>query len=133
VLESNFHVAHAIEAAGFQLEPNAAGPIATQIAVYDGSTLLNTLFFPKGFEQSHAENNSAGFYSVASSSTDITSIQVLAYNCGSVGGACDGFAINRLRIEDSAITKTPEPASLAPLGSGLGMPGVLRRKRAARK
>jgi hypothetical protein len=125
-----------ISAIGFQLEPNAAGPItfATQIAVYDGSTLLSTLYFSNGFEQAHGENNTAGFYGVIdTTAADITSIQVLAYNCDSVGGPCNGFAINSAKILDPGTSTVPEPGGLALLGSGLGMLGFLRRKLAARK
>lgn len=40
-----------IDAIGFQLEPDAGGPIsfATEIAVYDGSTHINTLYFSGRF------------------------------------------------------------------------------------
>jgi hypothetical protein len=122
----------------FKLKPYAAPAspcvltFATEIAAYDGSALLGTFHFPDGMEQSHADGNTAGFYGVMDSTgPDITSIQVLAYNCGGVGfDLCGGFATALL--EGSVFPPAPEPSSLALLGSGVAIVSFLRRKAAAR-
>jgi hypothetical protein len=109
---------------GLQIQSLTSGIFHAEIEGFDGSTPLGT-FFAQG-DSTNANNNSAIFLGFQDlTAPDITSITVLTFGCA---GGCDGFAINRLLFETQTTTTTPEPASLALLGSGLLALGLLRRK-----
>jgi len=118
---------------GFQLEPYlepAPGQILdfnAEIGVYIDGVLSDT-FIEGGTEEYRSDDNTAGFYGIEDATgADITGIKLLAVNCGGAGVNCDGFAINKLLVQDVPAV-TPEPSSLFLLGSGLTAIGFLRRK-----
>ena len=126
-----------IAGAGFKIQANIYGKFQAEIAAYDGSTLLGT-FFDTG-SSNGSENNSAIFMGILDqTAADITSIDIATFNCDGGkypqcnGGGFPGFAINRLTIQDTSASATPEPASLLLLSSGIAALGFLRRKTATR-
>lgn len=118
----------AISAFGFQANPDGAGNFLIQIIAYDGATSLASFTTSLFGGPAGSDNNTAGFYGIDDlSGANITSIQLMAYDCSSATSCSPGsesLAISPLVGKSS----TPEPASLVLLASGFGMLGFLRRK-----
>jgi hypothetical protein len=89
-------------------------------ALYGGTLLDSALFGTIGTK---GPDTSAG---ATSGTYSVTEQFVISDVGGKVGN-------DNLTIDLSGQSKVPEPASMALLGSGLGLLGFLRRKRAARK
>ncbi len=111
-----------VPGAGTQIQADFYGPFTVEMTAYDLN--LNVL---GSFREDGVSNNmgdgSAIFLGVTDSTADIGAISYSLVGCAS---DCGDFAINDLVIGPQA---TPEPGTLALLGTGvLGLGGLLRRR-----
>jgi PEP-CTERM motif len=113
-----------VPGAGTQIQADFYGPFTVEMTAYDLN--LNVL---GSFREDGVSNNmgdgSAIFLGVTDSTADIGAI---SYSLVSCNGDCADFAINDLVIGPAA-SPTPEPGTLALLGTGIvGLSGYLRRR-----
>jgi hypothetical protein len=129
----------AVSGVGFQAMPGFPSPTPNdeyiEIGVYDGSTLLASFFSGLFGGPVGSDDNTADFYGVTDlTGANITSIKLLAFTCLGVANCSSNIlTINHTLLDVPTTPKVPEPTSLALLGSGIGLLGFLRRKRAASK
>jgi PEP-CTERM motif len=112
---------------GFSIQANTFGTFTAEITLFDGSDALGTFFETGNSTSTHGPF--ATFLGISDlTGADITSVRIAAFDCN--GGPCsDGFAINRLLLQTSPQSTTPEPASIALVGlSILAFGFLLRRK-----
>jgi len=120
-----------IDGIGFVLEADTYGPFTAEVTLFDGLTNLGS-FFEAGNSTS-SPGTIESFLGIEDlTGADITSVHIAAFDCG--GYACsNGFAIGELLLQASPQTSTPEPASLALLGSGIMALGFLLHRRLIRQ
>ncbi len=120
-----------IDGLGFVLEADYYGPFTAEVTLFDGSTDLGS-FFEAG-NSTFSPGSMESFLGIEDlTGADITSVHIAAFDCG--GEACsNGFAIGELLLQTSPQTSTPEPASLALIGSGIMALGFLLQRRLLRQ
>lgn len=119
-----------IDGIGFVIEANTYGPFTAEVTLFDGSTDLGS-FFEAGDSISSPGMMESFFGIEDLTGADITSVHIAAFDCG--GRPCsNGFAIGELLLQTSPQTSTPEPASLALLGSSVMALGFLFQRRLLR-
>jgi hypothetical protein len=120
-----------IDGIGFVLEANDYGTFTAEVTLFDGSTDLGSFF--EGGNSTFSPGSMESFLGIEDlTGADITSIHIAAFDCN--GGPCsNGFAIGELLLQTSPQTSSPEPASLALLGSSIMALGFLLQRRLLRR
>ena len=112
---------------GMSIQADLYGPFTAQIDVYDASFNYLTSFFINGTSNGNSDG-SAVFFGVG----DLSGLNIGAFVISTSSDPTNNpafendFAIDAVTV---GYTATPEPASLALMGSGLvGLAGAIRRK-----
>jgi hypothetical protein len=107
---------------GFQIEAGSWGSFSSQITAYNGGNSLGSSTV--NGTSSGPGDGSAPFLGIQDTVAEITSIQIDGLTAN---GPAEDFAIDTVYLSAPS-TPTPEPASLACIGTGLGALALLARK-----
>lgn len=115
----DFSLGGSFSSVGAAVQVDAPGPFTATISAYNGNTFLGS------YTVSSDANGDVVYLGLTDlSGTNITRAVFGLNSCGGVDCDTRDFAIDQIEVT------TPEPGSLALLGSGLlGLGGIIRRRR----